>query len=94
MPEEVMEIHVIVKGHVQGVGFRFYAERAAVKSGLTGWVKNLSNGDVETVAQGSKQSLDSYIDWLKQGPSTARVIDISIQWREITQFYNSFSLTY
>ena len=94
MAEEKLEIHVIVKGYVQGVAFRFYAERAAGKLNLTGWVRNLPNGDVETVAQGTRPSLETYIDWLQQGPPSARVMDVITQWREITYSYNSFSITY
>lgn len=63
----------IVTGRVQGVGFRYSALNAAQRLGLAGWVRNRRDGSVETVAQGDLLALAAYADWLKAGPSSARV---------------------
>ena len=95
MPDDaIMEIHAIVKGWVQGVGFRFFAERSANQLGLTGWVRNLYNGEVEIVAQGTKENLEKYIIILQQGPRSARVKEGEAEWRTPTNEYENFSITY
>jgi acylphosphatase len=66
-------IHFTVRGRVQGVGFRYSTLDKATGLGLTGWVRNMANGNVEGVAQGREQSLEIFRKWLKQGPSCARV---------------------
>ena len=62
-----------VKGHVQGVGFRYYTSVQGLKLGLTGYVKNLNNGDVEVVACGTNAQISVFTEWLKEGPRTATV---------------------
>jgi acylphosphatase len=64
---------VIVGGHVQGVGFRYYTRREAVKQGLTGYAKNLNDGNVEVVLYGKRENINRMLEWLGQGPSTAYV---------------------
>ncbi|MDW6003914.1 acylphosphatase [Vibrio mangrovi] len=66
----------IVKGIVQGVGFRYYTSHQALKLGLTGYAKNLHNGDVEVVACGEADKLESFYRWLHQGSPMARVEDV------------------
>jgi acylphosphatase len=53
-------VHAIIKGTVQGIGFRWFVQKAARKFSLTGWVRNLSNGDVEVEAEGAKNNLDGF----------------------------------
>ena len=62
-----------VSGRVQGVFYRASTEEQALRLGLTGWVRNCTNGDVELVACGSAQQLDALERWLWQGPPAARV---------------------
>lgn len=62
-----------VYGVVQGVGFRYFTCREAEKIGVTGSVKNLSDGSVLVVAEGSLQQLTLLRDWLQKGPPTSRV---------------------
>jgi acylphosphatase len=67
-------MHLIVKGRVQGVGFRDFTFRAAVKiGGLSGWVRNLDNGDVEILVQGLRSKIQELIVFCQQGPALARV---------------------
>ncbi len=67
------EKHLIISGRVQGVGFRHFAKKNAESMGVSGWVKNLSNGDVETVVQGEEDQAKKMVNYLKSGPISARV---------------------
>ncbi len=69
----------VVSGRVQGVGFRWYVEREALSLGLSGWVRNRSDGSVEVLASGSRSQLGALYDKLKQGPRAARVDDIAVE---------------
>jgi acylphosphatase len=63
----------VISGRVQGVGFRAFAQRAAQEIGLTGWVRNLANGDVEAHANGSPEQLDELEARLRAGPPWSEV---------------------
>lgn len=65
MNEELIEIHAIAKGNVQGVGFRFTTQRMAQELGLKGSVRNQSDGTVEIYAQGTKQQIDLFCKQLE-----------------------------
>lgn len=71
-------IHLIVSGKVQGVFFRASAKDVADEIGVTGWVKNAEDGNVEAMAQGTEQQLQKFIDWCKKGPPKAIVTDVKI----------------
>ena len=66
----------IVEGRVQGVGFRYFAIRAATGCKVKGYVRNLPDGSVEAVAEGSMAAVDSFKRQLEQGPSFARVLNL------------------
>jgi len=68
----------VVSGRVQGVGYRMFVFKAALSSGLRGYVRNLPDGTIEAVAAGSAESLDALESLLKQGPSSSRVDSISV----------------
>ncbi len=63
----------LVKGMVQGVGFRFFVQHKATSLGLTGWARNLDDGDVEVFAVGTKARLSDLAAALHVGPSMSRV---------------------
>lgn len=75
-------VHVLIKGKVQGVGFRASTRRRAKNLELAGWVKNLDNGDVEAVFEGSEENVDEMLDWCKKGPSLAKVVDVKVEEEE------------
>lgn len=63
----------LIAGRVQGVGFRFFAEDAARREGLSGWVRNRADGRVETLAEGEAEAVERFERSLDQGPRGARV---------------------
>lgn len=71
-------VHLLIKGKVQGVFYRQTAREVAKDIGITGWVRNTPDGDVEITATGSKEALQSYIDWCHEGPAMAKVTGVQI----------------
>ena len=69
----------VVHGVVQGVGFRWFAERTARALGLSGWVRNRPDGTVETVAEGDEHAVGEYLARLRRGPSGSRVDDVVVE---------------
>jgi acylphosphatase len=65
--------HVVIKGTVQGVGFRYWTRRAATARGLQGWVRNRRDGTVEAVFAGPEQAVTEMIALCRRGPDPARV---------------------
>ena len=67
-----------IRGRVQAVGFRFFAENAARREGVSGWVRNLDDGSVEAHAEGDREALDRFELALRRGPASARVDDVEV----------------
>jgi acylphosphatase len=68
-----MVLHFLIQGRVQGVGFRWYVQRAAGLLDLRGWVRNTEEGEVEVVASGAPEELAELRSKLRQGPRGCRV---------------------
>ena len=68
----------IISGRVQGVGFRFFAEAAAMREGIDGWVRNLPDGRVEVAAEGDADAMDRFERSVRHGPPAARVDDVDV----------------
>ena len=83
-----------VEGRVQGVFYRAHTKEQGRKLGLKGYVKNLRNGRVEVVVEGERQKIETLIEWLKIGPSLARVSDVTIEWMPYTGEFKKFSIKY
>lgn len=84
-----MCIRAIISGKVQGVFFRNTTRQKASKLGLTGWIKNLSNGEVELVACGERNSIMIFTKWLWIGPPFASVSNVhceEIPWENHIDF--------
>ena len=79
-------IHCFVTGRVQGVCFRIAAQQQANQYGLTGWVRNLPDGQVEVMAFGNQQQLDELDHWLKSGPSMAQVTNLQCETIDYQDF--------
>jgi acylphosphatase len=73
---------LLISGRVQGVGFRFSAAQQARRLGLRGWARNLLDGRVEIVAEGTREALEVLHAWAHQGPPLARVTEVAEQWSD------------
>ena len=91
---DLASVHAIVYGYVQGVFFRAFVSRRATELGLTGDVRNLHNGAVEVNAEGERKLLEKLIDYLKVGPSAAKVEKVVTDWSEYTGSYSRFNIRY
>ncbi len=85
-------LHLKIYGKVQGVYFRSFARDKAHQLGLSGWVKNMPDGTVETVAESEEENLDEYKKWCKKGPSSARVDEVREIWEKPTGEFKEFSI--
>lgn len=86
MTAEKVQKHIFIAGRVQGVGFRAFISRQAADLNLTGWAKNLSNGQVEVVIQGKNDNIKKMIKKLKKGPTSAQVDNIKVTEEEKEKF--------
>jgi acylphosphatase len=84
------ELHAIVTGYVQGVGFRYFVVHKAQTLGLRGYARNLSDGSVEVLAQGPRSTLESLLTELRRGPSAAEVSDVAVRWGESSTPFRGF----
>lgn len=71
-------MHLKISGRVQGVGFRWSLQRKAIQLGLSGWVRNCTDGSVEAVAAGPLESLHQLQAWAQHGPPAARVDEVLV----------------
>ena len=81
---------VVFKGKVQGVFFRANCEMEAERLGLTGYVRNLANGDVEAMFEGERSLVEEAIEWNKTSQPDAIVEDVQIEWSDPTGEYEEF----
>lgn len=88
----IQELHAIVRGMVQGVGFRYFVVRNASVLRLRGYVRNDSSGDVEVVAQGPRPALERLLALLHQGPSAVDVDEVQTTWRKPTEHFSGFNV--
>jgi acylphosphatase len=84
-------IHAHVEGRVQGVGFRYNCYYEARRLGLTGWVRNTPEGDVEVWAEGAAAKLDELLAWLRIGPPHAGVTELRVEKRPALGIYRDFA---
>ena len=75
-----------VKGIVQGVGYRYATQKAALKLNLVGWVRNCSNGDVEGVVSGEKSDVENFVYWLWKGSQYSKVNQVDTRIEKDTHF--------
>lgn len=90
----VRHLHAIVHGRVQGVNFRGYTNQMASSLNVKGWVRNLPDGTVETIAEGSVEALNAYLDWLNTGPPSSYVEQVDVTWGDASGQFEDFSIRY
>lgn len=90
---ERSRLRAVVRGRVQGVGFRDFVWRRARFLGVFGYVRNLPDGrSVEVVAEGEREMLAQLLEYLQEGPRGARVDGLDVEWSEPTDRYTSFDI--
>lgn len=88
----MQDAHLMIKGFVQGVGYRKWARKEAQKLELTGWVRNLPDGSVEVLLQGDKEKIEQAISLLKKGPFLSEVEEVDVVWEDAKEQFPDFSL--
>ena len=71
-----MRLHVVVRGRVQGVGFRWFVRETARALGVAGWVRNRTDGTVEVAAEADDRTAKQFLDTLREGPPGALVTSV------------------
>lgn len=85
-------LHIVVKGRVQGVYFRVYTQKQAVKLNVNGFVRNLVNGDVEVIAAGAADAVHALVEWCHKGPILAKVTEVVVQPHDSGQVFSGFEI--
>ncbi|HVE39007.1 MAG TPA: acylphosphatase [Planctomycetota bacterium] len=88
----MVRAHLFISGIVQGVGYRYHTRRYAQGLGLVGWVRNLDDGRVEAVLQGTREQVESMIKWCYRGPSEAQVTDIAVTYEDAADEFRDFGI--
>jgi len=91
---EIARLHIVIEGIVQGVFFRVSTIEESSKLGLTGWVKNCTDGRVEAVFEGETDKIEQIVEWCKKGPPGAVVRNVETVWEQATGEYDSFTIKY
>ena len=84
----------LVSGRVQGVGFRYFVQDAAVREGVTGYVRNLPDGRVEALIEGEAEAVTRVERAIRSGPGGARVEDVDVDVLDPAGAYRSFRVTH
>ena len=79
------QFHVFVSGFVQGVGFRVFVRKKAKKLGITGWVRNLSDGRVEAVVQGEEEKLKELLEHINKGSYFSEVKNVLVKEEKMVE---------
>lgn len=74
-------LHAVVRGYVQGVGYRYFVLHRARDAGLVGWVRNRSDGSVECLVEGPRPVLERLLEDLRRGPYPAEVAAVDVEWQ-------------
>jgi acylphosphatase len=90
--EMVVARKFFIRGMVQGVGFRFFAQRSAARHQIRGYVRNLDDGRVEALAQGSERAVEAFKHDLTAGPTYSSVEDIEEIVLEPNRTYSAFRI--
>lgn len=87
-------VRVFVSGKVQGVFFRAYTKEKADELGIKGWVRNLPDGRVEAVFEGTDDKVDEMVKWCWQGPPHARVENVEVREEDYKGEFDIFEIRF
>ncbi len=88
----LQQLHAIIDGRVQGVGFRYFVSQHARSLGLQGWVRNTWDDKVEVTAEGVRPDLETLLGLLQSGPSSSHVSNVVVDWLPYSGKYKNFSV--
>jgi acylphosphatase len=91
---DAARVSIVVRGMVQGVGFRYFALTTARAAGLSGFVKNHRDGSVEVVAEGPRGALERLVRDVSEGPRRGLVRDVQVEWSEYTGEFETFEVSF
>lgn len=86
------QAHIFVSGFVQGVGYRKFIRGKARRLGVSGWVRNLSDGRVEAVVQGSLKEIETLLFYCNKGSYFSRVDQVVVEWEAIREPFQDFRI--
>jgi len=89
-----IRVRLFISGVVQGVSYRASTQEQARRRGIVGWVKNLDDGRVEAVAQGTKERVEELIAWCRKGPPAAKVEKVDVTSEEVGDELRGFEVRY
>jgi acylphosphatase len=89
---DLVRLHAVIDGRVQGVGFRYFVLETALPLDLTGWVRNTMDGQVEVVAEGQRSSLEQLLEALRRGPRAAYVLSLNQEWQTASGEFTRFDV--
>lgn len=89
---EMVRLHAVIKGRVQGVGFRAFVVENGVALGATGWARNRWDGSVEVLAEGDQKTLDDLLAALRRGPRMSNVTQVKQEWGPASGEFTSFRI--
>jgi acylphosphatase len=92
MASDYICANIVIRGIVQGVGFRWFVQRHAHSLGLSGWVRNLYDGSVEIEVEGERSLIEELIKQVRVGPRFASVEDVQVTWKPYEGKYHSFEI--
>jgi len=91
---DLVRVRVFAGGRVQGVAYRFFAEKYAGRMGISGWARNLPDGRVEVLAEGSGGNIEVFLELLREGPRLARVDSFDIRREAPTGEFRDFQVVF
>jgi len=89
-----LNVHVIISGRVQGVWFRASTKKKAEQLGITGWVRNTFDGNVEAVFEGDEKIIEEMLEWCNHGPPLAKVDNVEVEKQPVSDEFDQFSFRY
>ena len=89
-----VRVRLFISGTVQGVSYRASTQEQAQKRGIVGWVRNLQDGRVEAVAQGSKDKVAELVTWCRTGPPAAKVEMVEVNAEDVGDEFQRFDVRY
>ncbi|MCX6571378.1 MAG: acylphosphatase [Candidatus Aminicenantes bacterium] len=94
MGSDLVRVRVFVGGRVQGVAYRFFAEKFAGRMGIAGWARNLPDGRVEVLAEGLGENIEAFLERLLAGPRLARVDSFDVRREASTGEFRDFQVVF